>query len=52
MKNKYKDMKLEEIYVLLSQNGMLIKRPLVIYNDIIFVGFKEEIYDKTFKQQA
>ena len=52
MKNKYKEMTLEEIYELLSQNGMLIKRPLVIYNDIVLVGFKEEIYDETFKQQA
>ena len=49
MKNKYKEMKLEEIYKLLSQNGMLIKRPLVIFNDIILVGFKEELYDKIFK---
>jgi len=49
LKNKYLEMKLEEIYELLSQNGMLIKRPLVIYNDIILVGFKEELYDNIFK---
>ena len=49
MKNKYKDMKLKEIYKLLSKNGMLIKRPLVIYNEIILVGFKEETYDNIFK---
>lgn len=50
LKNKYKEMKLEDIYELLSLNGMLIKRPLVIMNDIVLVGFKEEIYDKIFKQ--
>jgi len=49
LKNKYKDMKLEEIYKLLSLNGMLIKRPLVIYNDKVLVGFKEELYDEIFK---
>ncbi len=50
LKNKYKEMKLEDIYKLLSENGMLIKRPLVIYKDKVLVGFKEELYDVTFKQ--
>lgn len=50
LKNLYKDMNLAEIYELLSKNGMLIKRPLVIYNDNVLVGFKEELYDKVFKQ--
>ena len=49
LKNKYKDMKLEEIYELLSLNGMLIKRPLVIHNDKVLVGFKEELYDEIFR---
>ncbi len=49
MKNKYKDMKLEDIYDLLSKNGMLIKRPLVIYNDVVFVGFNEEKYNQVWK---
>ena len=49
LKNKYKDMKLGEIYELLSLNGMLIKRPLVIYDDKVLVGFKEELYDEIFK---
>ncbi|MCK5761623.1 MAG: Spx/MgsR family RNA polymerase-binding regulatory protein [Candidatus Izimaplasma sp.] len=50
LKNKYRNMTLDEIYELLSLNGMLIKRPLVIYNDIVLVGYKEEIYDEIFKQ--
>ncbi len=49
LKDKYKTMTLDEIYELLSKNGMLIKRPLVIYNDKILVGFKEELYDEIFK---
>lgn len=50
LKNKYKEMKLEDIYELLSLNGMLIKRPLVVMDEVVLVGFKEEMYDKIFKQ--
>ncbi len=44
LKNKYKEMSLEEIYALLSENPMLIKRPLVVDNDYVRVGFKESEY--------
>jgi arsenate reductase len=46
MKNKYKSMSLDDIYDILSQNGMLIKRPLVIDKDHILVGYDEEKYDE------
>ncbi len=49
LKDKYKEMSLDEIYELLANNGMLIKRPLVIFNDKVLVGFKEELYDEVFK---
>jgi len=49
LKNKYREMKIEEIYKLLSQNGMLIKRPLVIFGDIVLVGYNEEKYDSIWK---
>lgn len=49
LKNKYKEMKLEEIYTLLSQNGMLIKRPLVIFGDQVLVGYNEEKYNDIWK---
>lgn len=52
LKNKYKQMSMDEIYELLSQNGMLIKRPLVIYGNIVLVGFNEQKFDEVFKQQA
>ena len=45
-------MSMDEIYELLSQNGMLIKRPLVIYGNIVLVGFNEQKFDEVFKQQA
>lgn len=35
----------EECIELLSQNGMLVKRPLVIGDDFVLVGFKEAEWD-------
>ena len=36
---------LEETYRLLSDDGMLIKRPLVINDNKILIGFKEEEWE-------
>lgn len=44
LKDKLIDMSLEEKYELLSTNGMLIKRPLLISDANVFVGFKEAEY--------
>lgn len=46
LKDKIKTMNLEEKVTLLSQNGMLVKRPLLIMDDNILVGFKETEYSK------
>lgn len=46
LKEKIDTMTDEEILKLISTNGMLIKRPLLIDNDIILTGFKEEDYKK------
>jgi arsenate reductase len=35
----------EEIFDLLSTNGMLIKRPILISGDKVLVGFKEEEWE-------
>ena len=54
----YKDMKLkdkipkmseEEQYVLLSTDGMLVKRPIVIGEDFVLVGFKEADWEEKLK---
>ena len=51
--NLYKEMNLkeklplmseEEQLQLLSSNGMLVKRPLLITDEKVFVGFKESEY--------
>ena len=46
LKDKLSTMSEKEQLALLSANGMLIKRPLVIYEDKVLVGFKEDKYEK------
>ena len=46
IKDKLKDMSDDEILKLLSTDGMLVKRPLLISEDKVLVGFKEEEYQK------
>lgn len=46
LKDKLPTMTDEEKIKLLSSNGMLVKRPLVIGEDIVLVGFKEEEWKK------
>ncbi len=42
LKEKLPEMSEDEQLTLLAGNGMLVKRPLVIGDDFILVGFKEE----------
>jgi arsenate reductase len=44
LKNKYKDMDLDDIYHLLSEEPMLIKRPLIVDGNYVRTGFKETEY--------
>lgn len=44
LKDKVKEMSLEEAVELLSTNGMLVKRPLLITEEKVLVGFKEDMY--------
>lgn len=41
LKNKLLSMSEEEMLNLLSSDGMLVKRPLLIGDDFVLVGFKE-----------
>ena len=47
LKDKLPAMSEEEQLKLLSTNGMLVKRPLVIDGDHVLVGFKEAEWEKT-----
>ena len=47
LKDKLPAMTDDEQLRLLASDGMLVKRPLVILEDAILVGFKESVWDKT-----
>ena len=46
LKNKLPNMSEGEMLELLSGDGMLVKRPLVVGDDYVILGFKEEEYSK------
>ena len=41
LKNRIKSMSIEEKIQLLSSNGMLVKRPILINDNYILIGFRE-----------
>lgn len=46
LKDKLKDMTEEEQYALLAANGMLVKRPIIVTENIVLAGFKETEWEK------
>lgn len=46
LKDKLKDMTLEDKISLLSSDGMLIKRPLLITESKVLVGFKKDKWEE------
>lgn len=49
LKDKLSSMNTKEKIKLLASDGMLVKRPILIYKDKILVGFKEKEYNKLIK---
>lgn len=49
LKDKISEMTLEEKLKLLASDGMLVKRPLVIGDDYVLVGYKEAEWDEDLK---
>ena len=45
LKDKLSNMNEDEMLEILSTNGMLVKRPLIISNDVILTGFKEKEWE-------
>lgn len=41
LKNKLPDMTKEQMYELLATDGMLVKRPLLVSEGFVLIGFKE-----------
>lgn len=46
LKDKLPAMSEEEQYELLASDGMLVKRPVLVKDDVILLGFKEEKWEK------
>ena len=46
LKDKLPEMTEEEQYALLSTDGMLVKRPIIVHDDFVLVGFKESEWNE------
>lgn len=46
LKDKLEDMTTEEKYEILSTNGMLVKRPIVVSKNAVLTGFKEKEWEE------
>ena len=46
LRERLPDMSEEEQLALLATNGMLVKRPLVIGEDFVLIGFKEAEWER------
>ena len=44
LKDKLPEMSEEEQYELLASDGMLVKRPILVTEDAVTTGFKEEVW--------
>ena len=49
LKNKLPDMTEDEMLQLLSTDGMLVKRPILVGNGFVLVGFKEVEWNEKIK---
>ncbi len=49
LKDRLPEMTDDEKYELLASNGMLVKRPLLINEDTVLVGFKEAEWEETIR---
>ncbi|MBP5432805.1 arsenate reductase family protein [Ruminococcus sp.] len=49
LKDKLKDMTDEEQLKLLASDGMLVKRPILVTDSTILVGFREKDYEEALK---
>lgn len=46
MKNRLPGLSHEEKIALLASDGMLVKRPLLVGDDLVLVGFKEKEWEE------
>lgn len=51
LKDKLPEMSLEEKYELLATDGMLVKRPILVTDDVVRTGFKEAEWEEAVKHE-
>lgn len=49
LSKKLPDMTEEEQFALLATDGMLVKRPILVGDDFVLIGFKEEDWEKVLR---
>ena len=49
LKDRLPQMSMDEQYALLATDGMLVKRPMLIGEDFVLVGFRESEWEKRLK---
>lgn len=49
LKDKLPEMSLEEKYELLSTDGMLVKRPIIVGDSFVLTGFKESEWEEALR---
>ena len=52
LKDVIKTMETSKAMELLASDGMLIKRPLLVSDEAVFFGFKEEQYEQLLKGES
>jgi len=50
MKDKVKVLSENELLDILASNGMMVKRPVLLANDKVLVGFKEDEWQQVFEK--
>ena len=50
LKDKVKTLSEDELLDMLATNGMLVKRPILVKEDTVLVGFKEEEWVENLKK--
>ncbi len=46
LKDKLPGMSEDEMYALLATDGLLVKRPLLVTEQAVYPGFKEQVYEE------
>lgn len=49
IKEKLQTFRTEELIKILASDGMMVKRPVLLYGDTVLVGFKENEWEETLK---